>query len=378
MRIFIDKLILFIGCFLFLLYCYPDIGTSHVMAFLFAFIFLCLCTYCNPDLMPFHTLAPSTLITQLVLSLLFLMAGLTNPVFFLFLPLVFYELTENRIWELCLILCFIFCIFRFQKYPHVLAFMTLFVLAFLLKDKTQRLLELERDFKRLRDNSTEYNLLLQQKNQDLIHKQDYELYAATLKERNRIAREIHDNVGHMLSRSILQAGALLAINKDPALTEPLTALKDTLSLAMNSVRESVHDLHDDSIDLEASLHTMIHDFTDYDVQITYDMGKIIPRNIKYCFIAIAKEALSNISRHSNATRIQITVREHPAFYQFIIEDNGTDISIKGNGIGLENMKERVEQLHGRLSISAEQGFRIFISIPKNSVPNTLHESGGIY
>lgn len=44
--------------------------------------------------------------------------------------------------------------------------------------------------------------------------QDYEIYLATLKERNRIAREIHDNVGHMLTRSILQLGALSVINKD--------------------------------------------------------------------------------------------------------------------------------------------------------------------
>jgi signal transduction histidine kinase len=43
-----------------------------------------------------------------------------------------------------------------------------------------------------------------------MEKQDYEIYLATLRERNRIAREIHDNVGHMLSRSILQIGALKA------------------------------------------------------------------------------------------------------------------------------------------------------------------------
>ena len=50
---------------------------------------------------------------------------------------------------------------------------------------------------KLRDDSTEKNLLLEEKNHMLVEKQNYEIYTATLKERNRIAREIHDNVGHL-------------------------------------------------------------------------------------------------------------------------------------------------------------------------------------
>ena len=65
-----------------------------------------------------------------------------------------------------------------------------------------------------RDDSTEQAILLKSRNQSLLKKQDYEIYNATLKERNRIAREIHDNVGHLLSRSILLTGALKAVNKD--------------------------------------------------------------------------------------------------------------------------------------------------------------------
>ena len=58
--------------------------------------------------------------------------------------------------------------------------------------------------------------------------QDYEIYLATLKERNRIAREIHDNVGHMLTRSILQLGALSVINKDETVGEAINDLSGTL------------------------------------------------------------------------------------------------------------------------------------------------------
>ena len=68
---------------------------------------------------------------------------------------------------------------------------------------------------------------------------------ATLKERNRIAREIHDNVGHMLSRAILQMGALSTVYEEEPLHGQLLKVNDTLNLAMNNIRESVHDLHDD-------------------------------------------------------------------------------------------------------------------------------------
>ena len=71
-----------------------------------------------------------------------------------------------------------------------------------------------------------------------MEKQETEVHLATLKERNRIAREIHDNVGHMLSRSILQLGALKALNHDSSLSAPLSELHKTLNTAMDSIRTS--------------------------------------------------------------------------------------------------------------------------------------------
>ena len=63
---------------------------------------------------------------------------------------------------------------------------------------------------------------MEQKNKELLEKQDYEIQVATLNERNRIAREIHDSVGHLLSRSILQLGALKAVHRqEPELNAQL-------------------------------------------------------------------------------------------------------------------------------------------------------------
>ena len=71
----------------------------------------------------------------------------------------------------------------------------------------------------LRDDSVERELTLQEANRQILENQNDQIYIATLRERNRIAREIHDNVGHMLSRSILQTGALLAICRELGITE---------------------------------------------------------------------------------------------------------------------------------------------------------------
>ena len=79
-------------------------------------------------------------------------------------------------------------------------------------------------------------------------------------------------------------------------------------------------------------------------------------------------------RHSNATRAAVTVREHPALYQLSIEDNGETAGDSsgtggrfpggGTGIGLSNMQERVEKLHGNMHIFTEKGFGILITVPK--------------
>lgn len=227
---------------------------------------------------------------------------------------------------------------------------------------------------KIRDETTENNIILQSRNKALLEKQDYEIYNATLKERNRIAREIHDNVGHLLSRSILLTGVLETINKDSRCTELLDNLHSSLDTAMESIRESVHNLHDDSVSLKDAVETVVNNFEFCKISMVYDMGTYIPREVKFSFIAILKEGLNNICRHSNATEVSIVLREHPAMYQLIIKDNGTtakNIDIHkyinggnlGSGMGIANIYSRVDMLGGSLQIYADNGFCIFLTIP---------------
>ena len=86
--------------------------------------------------------------------------------------------------------------------------------------------------------------------------------------------------------------------------------------------------------------------------MVYDMTREVPREVKYCFISITKEAFANIMKHSNATKVQLILREHPGLYQLCIEDNGTDAFYdpEKSGIGIVNMKERVNALGGTIQI----------------------------
>ena len=346
--------------FVILLYCFgaiiiTDIEFTFIIAFLTAVIYAG-CSYFG-----------NSKIFNLVLSLLYIPLFIFFPEFLLFLPVILYGTLQYKNTAVLMILSII----AIWKLASISLSLFLFVLlgcgtALLLLYQTEAYRKLETKFKKTRDDTTELNLLLKEKNQALLQKQDYEIYTATLKERNRIAREIHDNVGHMLSRSILMTGAMKMINNDPALNESLIQLEETLGTAMSNVRESVHDLHDDSINLRDVLEELTKSFSYCKVHMDYDMGYEIPRKIKYSFITIVKEALNNIIRHSNATQANLIIREHPALYQLVIEDNGTLVKNdkESSGLGLINMKDRVASLEGTIQIRKENGFRIFITVPK--------------
>lgn len=301
-----------------------------------------------------------------VLFAAFFLVSLLNPEILLFFPVVLYDMVYCRSYIPAVPFLLLFLQNLPQDPKHISFWLITMALSAVLAYKTAKNERISGELIRIRDDGMERNLMLKEKNRHLLEKQDYEIHLATLKERNRIAREIHDNVGHMLSRSILMTGALLTTEKEGAVHNQLLHMKDTLDEAMTSIRKSVHDLHDDSIVLEQSVREILEPMQEeYEVKLEYDMSENIPRRVKYCLIATTKEAVSNILKHSSGNKVQISFREHPGFYRLSIEDNGTDIKIRqGSGIGLQNMKERSDALGGTFRIHTEKGFGIFMTIPK--------------
>lgn len=354
MSTYLESFILFILCSA--LYPAKYLDACHISFVLLSFAIFC-----------FETVAKSDK-TVIRLGIVILILCFFIPEISVFLPFLCYIFFYRRLYLLpCLYLLPVFLYLCKDTDSVNFLIFPLSGLCFYFAWQNRKRNELEQMVKTLRDNSVEKEIILRKSNAQLLDSQNDQIYIATLKERNRIAREIHDSVGHMLSRSILQVGALLTVCKDETVKPHLESLNISLNEAMDSIRNSVHDLHDEAIDLKEALTALIDPFTFCPVRLEYEMSSSLPKEIKYCFLSITKEAFNNIMKHSNATKVCIIAKEHPGFYQFLIEDNGTGIPVlpeESSGMGLNNMKERVNAMHGIFHISTEHGFRIFISIPK--------------
>ncbi|MBR2407732.1 MAG: two-component sensor histidine kinase [Lachnospiraceae bacterium] len=351
MRGIVDKVILLFFCLVLLLTTTPTILP----------IILLLCV--------FISLTVDELVSSLPFSYGLFGIGVLLSIFFpdvlFFLPVLCYPLCVKRPTPVLLlsIVPVIQAFFVFDNPATCFLILFLLSVALLLSYRERQLSKTSSDLIRLRDSDTEEKLSLQEKAQTLIENQDAGIKIATLQERTRIAREIHDNVGHLLSRSILQVGAMLTVKKED---ESLLLLKESLDAAMQGIRSSVHDLRDDALDLETSAKQLLADYTSYRTHFEYDIAPELPVAVTYCFLTITKEALANITKHSNADTIRISMKEYTSLYCLSISDNGTDIHVPENstGMGLENMQARVSALKGTIRFSTQNGFHIFVSIPK--------------
>jgi len=316
---------------------------------------------------------------KLIGYLLFIVLCVFNPAYIILVPLINYDIFNTKYQYSSLLVLVLFIVNLRSYSAMIISFTFLFlILSFLLKIKTNKIMLLKLEYNNLRDATAEISLIQEEKNRSLLENQDYEINLATLSERNRISKEIHDNIGHLLSRALLQIGALLTITKEDTTKTGLSSLKESLSLGMDQIRSSIHNMYDESIDLYATIDNIVKEFTFCKINYDYDITSNPNIKLKYCFIAITKESLSNIIKHSHATKVSILLREHPAMYQLIIEDNGVMDPRKRktimqalengepvDGMGLQNISDRVKGFHGYFHISLEKGFKIFITIPKN-------------
>lgn len=229
--------------------------------------------------------------------------------------------------------------------------------------------------RRIRDELQERALALEARNRDLADRQDYEVELATLAERARIAREIHDNVGHQLTRASLQAEALRVVHADePRVAADFADVKRTVDEALQLVRASVHALNDNAVDLSVQLERIVEGArSDGGPQIELDvMTEHAPANVANCFAAVLREALSNTMRHACAQTVTVRCMEHPSFYQLIVTDDGVvGVQASGRGaaegMGLASMRERIEALGGTFTAGPRAGaggWRVFATVPK--------------
>lgn len=289
----------------------------------------------------------------------------------LFFPVLLYDLLEDETLYSYVLFPFIgiLIVISYIKQPMVLMFYLVFgIIAIVLSRQTQKVLRLEESYRELDQSSHEQRYLLEKQNYILTEEQNLNLTLGISEERNRIARDIHDNVGHLLSSSLIQIGALRVINQDQQLVEPLNYLDETIQEGMDNIRESVHNLHDDSLNLEQSLTYIVDSFQEFPIEFNYAVKHNLSASLKMDFLMIVRESLANIMKHSNGTKVLIEVVEKPMFHRLLIKDNGTKklaANPVGRGMGLNSMKERVTKQGGRLTAEQQvDGFQVLAIVPK--------------
>lgn len=318
-------------------------------------------------------------------SCAYIIVAVFVPPFVPFAPLALYDIARRvrreRVWvALGIGVAFVFALVANLRADALTARTLLLtailsVAATLLSLRTAQLEREQQRMRRTRDELQERALALEARNRDLADRQDYEVELATLAERARIAREIHDNVGHQLTRASLQAEALRVVHADePGVAGDFADVKHTVDEALQLVRASVHALNDNAVDLSVQLERIVEGArSDGGPQIELEvMAEHAPANVANCFAAVLREALSNAMRHAHAKTITVRCMEHPSFYQLIVTDDGADAtpassSNVAEGMGLASMRERVEALGGTFTAGPRAGtggWRVFATVPK--------------
>ena len=216
------------------------------------------------------------------------------------------------------------------------------------------------------------NAQLQKANEQLHEfAQEKELMGET-KERNRLAREIHDTLGHILTGISVGIDAVLVlmdIAPDKA-KEQLEGIGDTARRGLQDVRRSVRKLKPDALErmsLNNAIHQMIEDMTKVTNTRIYFVSYM--EELKFeadeeeVIYRIIQESTTNAIRHGKATEIWIRISEKDEELTIIISDNGCGCEDIKEGFGLKHIRERVELLNGEVNYQGLIGFTMIAKIP---------------
>ena len=205
-------------------------------------------------------------------------------------------------------------------------------------------------------------------------------------ERRRIARDLHDSAGQTLSAMKMTLAGLQQggsdVNKRERLMDDLNALTDE---ALKEIRTTSYLLHPPLLDecgLGSAARWFVDGFTKRSgIQIECDIPEEmerLPENVELALFRILQEALTNVHRHSGATRAGVSLRSDASGLTLQVHDNGKGVSEEklsrlretnnSTGVGLAGMRERVRELGGKMEIeSGAAGTRIsFVVLKKKT------------
>ncbi|WP_319757929.1 sensor histidine kinase [uncultured Sphaerochaeta sp.] len=197
--------------------------------------------------------------------------------------------------------------------------------------------------------------------------------AGILKERSRIAREIHDTLGHSLTGAIIQlevARKLIDKNSDKALEAIIRSQEITRS-GFNDVKRAIKALNPlgiEELSLSECLHQLIQEARDsynFNIEGDIELPDDLSDDLKIPVYRIIQELITNSIRHGQANNMELAMECHDGILRIQSHDNGKGCSKLKEGNGLRGIRERIDQLDGQVRFSSEEskGFAVLIHIP---------------
>jgi signal transduction histidine kinase len=198
---------------------------------------------------------------------------------------------------------------------------------------------------------------------------------AAVQERNRIAREIHDSLGHALTNLNIQLQTVVKLwqHDQNQARLFLDHAQQLGKLAIQEVRQSVSALRVDASEkptLDSAIASLMEDFrqsTGITIAHTIEIEALLPPQVVKTLYRIVQEALTNICKYAQATQVRLELRATPDGVHLTIEDNGHGFcpETHSHGFGLQGMRERVAALNGMFGLKTApgSGCQITVSLP---------------
>ena len=197
---------------------------------------------------------------------------------------------------------------------------------------------------------------------------------AETRERNRLAREIHDTLGHALTgiAAGLDACIMMLEVAPEATKQQLNKIRDTARKGITDVRRSVKKLRPDVLErlpFQEALLEMTKDYSESSgMEITFDIfswSNNLRQDQEDVIYRVLQESITNAKRHGHATKVKITIGGNENYLLIVIADNGEGCDEVKQGFGLKHMRERLELLHGTIHYWSDEGFIVEAMIPLN-------------
>lgn len=189
------------------------------------------------------------------------------------------------------------------------------------------------------------------------------LVRAQEEERRALSRELHDEAGQSFSAILLESENLLDMTNNACLASRLTTIRDIAERGVSETRNMALLLRPSMLDdfgLVPALNWQARETakrTGLRVQLSApDLQQELPEEHKTCIYRIVQEALNNVTRHAQASAVQVSLQQHQGELELRIQDDGTGFDAQRvRGLGILGMEERTRHLGGTFSVDSQAG-----------------------